>query len=97
LYNPNPLWNLPVNLQASSTFDVAIEKWLSTFQPDYLLEEASSCVATALSCGFDGFVMLQGILGHLASECSSKVYARTAPTYYGMVVATIKRNSNYGV
>uniref|UniRef100_A0A2C9M3Y6 Extradiol ring-cleavage dioxygenase class III enzyme subunit B domain-containing protein n=1 Tax=Biomphalaria glabrata TaxID=6526 RepID=A0A2C9M3Y6_BIOGL len=43
-------------------FDKACGLWASTLQPDALLVTAASLVGQALSCGYTGFLTLQGIL-----------------------------------
>jgi len=83
--------------EEAKPYDLAIEKWLETLNSEVLLKEAASLVPKALSCGFDGFVILQGILG-LCNETprkySTKVFANCAPTYYGMLAAVISLKSN---
>jgi len=78
--------------EEAKPYDSAIEKWLGTLNSEVLIKEAASLVPKALSCGFDGFVILQGILGldnETPKKYSTKVLVNCAPTYYGMLVAVI--------
>jgi aromatic ring-opening dioxygenase LigB subunit len=82
LYMPNPLWSLPSSTEFSSLYDSLIEKWVLT-QDEKVLEDAINAEGGALSCGLDGFVLLQGLINKEA-QFKSKVYANVAPTYYGI-------------
>ncbi len=53
------------------------------------MEDAAELVDQALSCGFTGLVMLDGILKQ--SEWNSHVFANFHPSYYGMMVAEFYR------
>jgi aromatic ring-opening dioxygenase LigB subunit len=47
---------------ASEPFDEACGKWASTLDGTYIINDAAMYVDKALSCGYTGFVMLQGML-----------------------------------
>jgi len=92
IYMPVPGANMPKSEKADP-FDEAIENWLKTMKEDYLLKEACSMVPSALSCGFDGLVILHGVMSGNEKENKFKTtfLVRKAPTYFGMAVAVISK------
>lgn len=75
---------------ASEPFDEACGKWVIEQNGDYLLEDAAGLVDKCYSCGYTGFVMLEGILesGRRSDvSWSSDLLANFHPSYYGMMVA----------
>jgi aromatic ring-opening dioxygenase LigB subunit len=71
--------------------DQLLEQWMDklkdTLPPPELVEQINK----ALCCGNTGFYMLHGILSNF--NFTSKVLCRSAPTYYGMMVAYFHPNS----
>ncbi|OQV24493.1 hypothetical protein BV898_01555 [Hypsibius exemplaris] len=73
-------------------FDDAIGQYLSTLDPDALLQTAGGLVSEALSCGYTGLVMLHGMISEAGlKRWSSNLLVNGHPTYYGMAVAVIKK------
>mmetsp|Transcript_1246 Transcript_1246/g.1413 ORF Transcript_1246/g.1413 Transcript_1246/m.1413 type:complete len:328 (+) Transcript_1246:1-984(+) len=86
-------------------YDEAIMNWLSSldsrhligtnaddkeYYDDFAVGSAASYVEKAISCGFTGFVMLQGIINQVGREWTSHIMAGPYhPTYYGMIVASM--------
>lgn len=66
--------------------DQLLEDWVKSPNSYTAVSDSFENVKKALCCGFTGFLMLQGILH--GTGCESKVLARHAPTYYGMMVAS---------
>jgi len=97
IFLPNPLRNMPISEDSSSRYDSSIQKWIETLDPEVFTNDSANLIATALSCGFDGFAILQGTIGDSKTLCNaefeSTVYGREAPTYYGMMVATLKKRT----
>ena len=80
--------------EAAVPFDLAIGQWGSTLEDRPLLDTAKSLVASALSCGYTGLVMLHGMLtrSKMAKDnpwqpMKGGPFALEHPTYYGMMVA----------
>jgi len=74
----------------AAAFDKAIQLWAEFLDARILTEDAASLLGTARSCGFTGFVALQGVVDYLRSQgekIMGSILAREAPTYYGMMVA----------
>jgi len=75
---------------ASGPFDRACGRWANFMDRNALLVDAANLVNKALSCGFTGLVVMQGILDRAKSkgkEWESNLLANFHPTYYGMMVA----------
>eukprot|EP01060_Flectonema_neradi_P005314 TRINITY_DN1351_c1_g1_i1.p1 TRINITY_DN1351_c1_g1~~TRINITY_DN1351_c1_g1_i1.p1 ORF type:complete len:302 (+),score=44.73 TRINITY_DN1351_c1_g1_i1:213-1118(+) len=73
-------------------YDTAVGKWASTLDRDYLINNAASeQQAGAMSCGFTGLVMLQGMFDSSEGQWTSSNLANYHPTYYGMMVANFTR------
>ena len=85
----------PPNATAASAFDTAIGVWARTLDAPPLVEVAAALASYALSCGFTGLIALHGALAagpHGITEWTPRVWASpSAPTYYGMMVATFVR------
>jgi len=69
----------------AEAFDSAIREWVLA-QDLALLEEAGIYSEKALSCGYLGMLVLQGILDNV--DLTSKILAMDCPSYYGMLVAS---------
>jgi aromatic ring-opening dioxygenase LigB subunit len=69
-------------------FDKSIELWArNPLENENILLNASKIVTKYLSCGYIGFVILQGILKEIKTKIIQNVLINTHPTYYGMMVA----------
>ncbi|KAJ3037173.1 hypothetical protein HDV00_001984 [Rhizophlyctis rosea] len=87
LYLPDPSWKLPVS-DAAAVFDAMVEKWAQTLNRDFLTKDAGALVSKAISCGFDGFVVLQGLMEREGlKHFESQIFARHRPSYFGMMAA----------
>ncbi|GFN89552.1 protein ca_c1420-like [Plakobranchus ocellatus] len=77
----------------SEPFDEACGSWVATLDAEFQLVKAASIVDKALSCGFTGFVALQGLMeaGGLHTW-KSRVLVNHHPSYYGMMVASFQRH-----
>lgn len=74
---------------AAEPFDKACGKWVTSQDSKVLLVEAAGYVDKALSCGYTGFVMLDGMLKSGTSiKWKSHLYVNEHPSYYGMMVAS---------
>ena len=76
----------------ASQFDEAIEEWAKNpLEKEETLLKCGSVCSEFLSCGYTGFVVLQGMLKELNTKANfkieSKVLCNYHPTYYGMMVA----------
>ncbi|TPX64255.1 hypothetical protein SpCBS45565_g05982 [Spizellomyces sp. 'palustris'] len=90
LYLPNPEWKMPVS-DAAAVFDAIVEKWASTLNGDFITRDAASLVKQAVSCAFDGLVVLQAIMEKEGtSKFSRHIFARHRPTYVGMIAAVFQ-------
>ncbi len=74
-------------------FDEAIGDWLSNLHLKNqnwrdAKAKAAELVNTALSCGYTGLMLLDGII---QGNWTGKLHTIGAPTYYGMAVASYKR------
>ncbi len=69
----------------AAPFDELMEEWAETLDSKLLVKKAVPKLGNALCCGYIGFVMLQGILEK--KKLTPEVTNRSAPTYYGMMVA----------
>ena len=82
--------NLPVNIDAD-LYDKAIEKWANDpLKNEHCLIDMGKFIKIYLSCGFTGFLILQGILQQLNSRSfviKGSVLCNYHPTYYGMMAA----------
>jgi len=92
LYLPNPLWNLPSSKEASSKFDSLVNKWFLSLNGDDL-KAALDAASEGLSCGMDGFSIIQGIVED-NNDFKTQIFAYNAPSYYGMMAALAVRNSH---
>ncbi|XP_065830095.1 protein CA_C1420-like [Oscarella lobularis] len=72
---------------AAEPFDKACGYWASTLIGSYLIDDAARYANKALSCGYTGFVMLQGILSS-GGTWKPRLLANYHPSYYGMMVAS---------
>ncbi|KAJ3187370.1 hypothetical protein HDU85_006658 [Gaertneriomyces sp. JEL0708] len=85
LFLPNPAWKLPIS-DAAAVFDAIVEKWASTLNSDFLLRDAAALVKKAVSCAFDGLVVIQAVLDKEGvARFSKHVIARHRPSYVGML------------
>ncbi|PFX30234.1 uncharacterized protein LOC111323834 [Stylophora pistillata] len=73
---------------AAEPFDKACGAWVSTQDSEKLVAEAASYVDKALSCGFTGLVMLDGMLKAGPFAWKSRLLANYHPSYYGMMLAS---------
>ena len=73
---------------AAEPFDKACGAWVSTQDSEKLVVEAASYVDKALSCGFTGLVMLDGMLKASPFTWESRLLANYHPSYYGMMLAS---------
>ncbi|KAI8587215.1 hypothetical protein HDU89_005897 [Geranomyces variabilis] len=90
VYMPNPDWKLPVS-DAAAVFDGIVEKWASTLNGDFILRDAAALVKEAISCAFDGMVVLQAVIEKEGrSKFSQHVFARHRPTYVGMIACIMQ-------
>ena len=77
---------------AADPFDAACGQWVAKQSKEALISDASKLVDKALSCGYTGFVMLQGMMEEGGLESwTSKLYANYHPTYYGMMAGSFVR------
>ena len=90
----NPKYEEP--LVGAEPFDEAMQCWACTLAGEPILETAPPLLHEALACGFDGCVMLHGIMDaqgnaaeHWAVEEDCFHYGR--PVYYGMMTAAYQR------
>ena len=75
-------------------FDLACGHWLGSLSSSALLVDAAGIVDKALSCGFTGFVMLQGLLEEAGlDKWTSELLANYHPSYYGMMVGAVHRSA----
>lgn len=74
--------------KSAEPFDEACGKWAAGVDSDQLLVTAAEFVDKALSCGYTGLVMLDGMLKAGSLPWRSHVYANLHPSYYGMMVAS---------
>jgi aromatic ring-opening dioxygenase LigB subunit len=74
---------------AAAPFDAAIGAWTRMGDRDALVEVGKGLVQRALSCGFTGLVMLQGLLESSNHDWVRNLHAGPFhPSYYGMMVAS---------
>ena len=74
-------------------YDLAVGSWASTLNREELISKAAKEQQIgAMSCGFTGLVMLQGMFDASPGQWSSSNLANYHPTYYGMMVANFTRN-----
>jgi len=78
----------------AAPFDEACGQWAKTLDPKPLLVDAASLVDRALSCGFPGLVLLEGILEPTREQWKPELLANFHPTYYGMLVAKFEKINN---
>jgi aromatic ring-opening dioxygenase LigB subunit len=69
----------------AASFDALMEEWAESLDANLLVKKAVPKLGKALCCGYIGFVMLQGMLEK--KKLKPEVTSRSAPTYYGMMVA----------
>ena len=74
--------------KAAQPFDEACGQWVTTLNSDKLLVTASGYVDKALSCGYTGLVMLDGLLKSSGMLWKSQLHVNLHPSYYGMMVAS---------
>eukprot|EP01083_Nonionella_stella_P150143 477806_1 len=76
-------------------FDKAISEWIKTMDRRYLLQTARyEQYKGSKSCGFNGFVLLQGMFDASVEDDTdwiSQLLANYHPTYYGMAVGNFTR------
>ncbi len=81
---------------AAELFDQAVGNWAKFLEDKYLLEDAAKYAPEALSCGFTGLIMIQGMMQYLGLEkFISRLYALEHPSYYGMMVSSFVRKKTY--
>ncbi|HKZ43255.1 MAG TPA: hypothetical protein VJ044_20020, partial [Candidatus Hodarchaeales archaeon] len=66
-------------------FDESVEQWLKSADSSLLLRNAAEINHKALSCGFTGLVVAQGILE--SRKRSLRLLVRRHPTCFGMMCA----------
>ena len=85
----------PANASVAAAFDSAIGAWAGSLNETALLVDAAGVADAAMSCGFTGIVLLHGALragvGGLGAWVPALTAGPSAPTYYGMLVATVTR------
>ncbi|KAJ3024437.1 UNVERIFIED_CONTAM: hypothetical protein HDU68_008169 [Siphonaria sp. JEL0065] len=87
IYLPDPRWNMPTDDAIASQFDQLIADWVTGGDRNTLLKNSAEIKAKAMSCGFDGFVWLQGGFESLRTvRFKGRVLTNTSPTYFGMLV-----------
>lgn len=74
-------------------FDQACGRWAGSLNATALTVDAAALADRALSCGYTGMVMLQGMLADEGrapwrSSWRPRLWANEHPTYYGMLVAS---------
>eukprot|EP00041_Stephanoeca_diplocostata_P026482 m.715272 g.715272 ORF g.715272 m.715272 type:complete len:332 (-) comp22978_c0_seq12:2905-3900(-) len=80
---------------AAKPFDTACARWGATLDANALLQTAAHYVDDALSCGFTGLVFLHGLITNTTAASHGRIQfaptlsAYAAPTYYGMMVASM--------
>ncbi|KAI9104725.1 hypothetical protein DFS34DRAFT_604220 [Phlyctochytrium arcticum] len=90
MYLPNPEWKLPVS-DAAAVFDAIIEQWAGTLNPNFIYRDAAALVKQAVSCAFDGLVVLQAVMEKEGTNKFSRhLFARHRPTYVGMMAAVFQ-------
>eukprot|EP00054_Salpingoeca_dolichothecata_P024996 m.172375 g.172375 ORF g.172375 m.172375 type:complete len:313 (+) comp25212_c1_seq2:230-1168(+) len=75
---------------AAEPFDRACGRWVETRNSSFLLDTAAGLVEKALSCGFPGLVILQGLMNASPLGWTSNLFSIAHPTYYGMLVAAFQ-------
>jgi aromatic ring-opening dioxygenase LigB subunit len=94
----NDFSNMSVDLSQDEAdiFDQAIGTWAGDpINNEKTLIDSSRIVTKYLSCGYTGFVILQGLLKEISSRGSQikgNVLCNCHPTYYGMMVAMFEIN-----
>ncbi|ORY53051.1 hypothetical protein BCR33DRAFT_779410 [Rhizoclosmatium globosum] len=90
LYLPDPRWNMPVCDTIAKEFDSTIAEWVTSGNRNLLIEKSAGIVKEAMSCGFDGFLWLQGGIDSLKEKWTfrGQVLENLSPSYFGMMVAT---------
>ncbi|CAH1796075.1 unnamed protein product [Owenia fusiformis] len=79
---------------AAEPFDQACGRWITAKNRKEITKVAASYVTKALSCGYTGFVMLQGMIdGVGVNSWDFHLHANYHPSYYGMMVASINRTN----
>jgi len=73
---------------AAEPFDKACGAWVTSQDSGKLIVEAASFVDKALSCGFTGLVMLDGMLKAGSVDWESRLLVNFHPSYYGMMLAS---------
>ena len=73
---------------AAEPFDQACGQWVTSLDSNKLLVKAASIVDKALSCGFTGLVMLDGLMKSANTPWKSQLHVNLHPSYYGMMVAS---------
>lgn len=83
------------NCTCAEPYDEAIGNWIKTMDGIYLLDKASYEQSVgAMSCGYTGFVLLQGMFEQSMKandSWKSQLLANYHPTYYGMAVGNFTR------
>ena len=78
---------------AAEPFDQACGRWAASLDSDQLVVKAASFVNRALSCGFTGLVMLDGMLASSPVKWQSRLHVNLHPSYYGMMLASFTPKS----
>lgn len=85
----NPRYETP--LAGAEPFDEAMQCWACSLDSNHILETAPPLLAEALACGYDGCVMMHGLMGE--GDASSTwqpeedCFHYGRPVYYGMMTA----------
>lgn len=87
----------PPDDAVADAFDAAVGQWAAALDREALVGRAASLADDALSCGFTGLVLLEGALraSRSAPWKPSLLAGPSAPTYYGMAVATFTTANIY--
>eukprot|EP01084_Bolivina_argentea_P181671 313732_1 len=91
------------NCTCAEPYDIAIGNWINSMNRDYLLNKASYEQSVgAMSCGYTGFVLLQGMFDasiypnkNIHNIWKSQLLANYHPTYYGMAVGNFTHINNF--
>ncbi|KAJ3038100.1 hypothetical protein HDV00_000983 [Rhizophlyctis rosea] len=85
---PDPKWSLPIS-DSAAVFDAIVEKWATSLNGNILVVDAGNLVSRAISCGFDGCVVLHGVMKYEGLEkFFPTVWTRHRPSYVGMMGVT---------
>jgi aromatic ring-opening dioxygenase LigB subunit len=83
--------------KCAQLFDDSIKKYVESLDNEYLLKHAAYYQKIgAMSCGFTGIVMLEGLINNTknSNKWTSKVYELSHPTYFGMMTALFENDNS---